>query len=44
MTDPVADIIGHDRAFTALRRDRLASRGIDIAPNELSHLAVRVPK
>jgi len=27
-----------------LQRDRLASRGIDIAPYELSHLAVRVPE
>ena len=44
MTDPIADIIGDYRAFTALQRDRLAARGIDIAPYELSHLAVRVPE
>jgi predicted metalloenzyme YecM len=44
MTDPIADIIGDYRAFTALQRDRLAERGIDIAPYDLSHLAVRVPE
>ena len=44
MTDPIADLIGDYRAFTALQRDRLAARGIDIAPYELSHLAVRVPE
>ena len=44
MTDPIADIIGDYRAFTALQRDRPAARGIDIAPYELSHLAVRVPE
>jgi predicted metalloenzyme YecM len=44
MADPIADIIGDYRAFTALQRDRLAARGIDIAPYELSHLAVRVPE
>ncbi len=44
MTDPVEDIIGDYRAFTALQRDRLAARGIDIAPYELSHIAVRVPE
>ena len=44
MTDPIADHIGDYRAFTALQRDRLAARGIDIAPYELSHLAVRVPE
>jgi len=42
MTDPIADIIGDYRAFAALQRDRLAVRGIDIVPYELSHLAVRV--
>jgi predicted metalloenzyme YecM len=41
--DPIADIIGDSRAFAAMQRDRLAARGIDIAPYELSHLAVRVP-
>ena len=44
MTDPIADLIGDYRAFTALQRDRLAARGIDIAPCELSHLAFRVPE
>jgi predicted metalloenzyme YecM len=44
MPDPIADLIGDYRAFTALQRDRLAARGIDIAPYELSHLAVRVPE
>jgi predicted metalloenzyme YecM len=44
VTDPIEDIIGDYRAFTALQRDRLATRGIDIAPYELSHLAYRVPE
>jgi len=44
MSDPIAEIIGDYRAFTALQRDRLAARGIDIAPYELSHLAYRVPE
>ncbi|HET9900327.1 MAG TPA: VOC family protein [Actinomycetes bacterium] len=44
MTDPIAEIIGDYRAFTELQRDRLATRGIDISPYELSHLAVRVPE
>ena len=44
MTDPIADLIGDYRAFTALQRGRLAARGIDISPYELSHLAVRVPE
>ena len=44
MADPIADHIGDYRVFTALQRDRLAARGIDIAPYELSHLAVRVPE
>ena len=44
MTDPIADIIGDYRAFTALQRDRLATRGIDIASYALSHVAVRVPE
>ena len=44
MTDPIEDIIGDYRAFTAQQRDRLAARGIDIAPYELSHLAYRVPE
>src|SRR5512146_599179 len=41
-SDPIAEIIGDYRAFAALQRDRLAARGIDIAPYPLSHLAVRV--
>ncbi|MBA2718876.1 MAG: VOC family protein [Chloroflexi bacterium] len=43
-TDAIADLIGDYRAFTALQRDRLGARGIDILPCELSHLAVRVPE
>ena len=41
-SDPIAEIIGDYRAFTAMQRDRLLTRGIDIAPYPLSHLAVRV--
>ena len=41
-SDPIAEIIGDYRAFAAMQRDRLAARGIDIAPYPLSHLAVRV--
>jgi predicted metalloenzyme YecM len=44
MTDPIEDIIGDYRAFAAQQRDRLLTRGIDITPYELSHLAVRVPE
>lgn len=44
MADPVGDIIGDYRAFAAQQRDRLLTRGIDIAPYELGHLAVRVPE
>ena len=44
MADPIEDIIGDYRAFAALQRDRLATRGIDITPCELSHLAYRVPE
>ena len=44
MVDPIGDIIGDYRAFAAQQRDRLAARGIDITPYELSHLAVRVPE
>ncbi len=44
MADPIADLIGDYRSFTALQRDRLAARGIDIAPYKLSHLAFRVPE
>jgi predicted metalloenzyme YecM len=42
VADPVADIIGDYRAFAALQRDRLAVRGIDIAPYAISHIAYRV--
>lgn len=42
--DPVGDIIGDYRAFTARQHDRLLARGIDIAPYELGHLAFRVPE
>jgi predicted metalloenzyme YecM len=41
-SDPIAEIIRDYRAFAAMQRDRLAARGIDIAPYALSHLAVRV--
>ena len=44
MADPVGDIIGDYRAFTAQQRDRLLTRGIDISPYELGHLAFRVPE
>ena len=44
MADPIEDIIGDYRAFAAQQRDRLAARGIDIAPYALSHLAYRVPE
>ncbi len=44
MTDPIAEIIGDYRAFTAQQRDRLVTRGIDISPFSLSHLAFRVPE
>jgi predicted metalloenzyme YecM len=43
VSNPIAEIIGDYRAFAAMQRDRLISRGIDIAPYVLSHLAVRVP-
>src|ERR1041385_4148320 len=41
-SDPIVEIIGDYRAFAAMQRDRLVSRGVDIAPRPLSHLAVRV--
>ncbi len=44
MPDPIEDIIGDYRAFAAQQRDRLATRGIDITPYQLSHLAYRVPE
>ena len=42
--DPIADILGDYRAFADQQRDRLATRGIDIAPYTLSHLCYRVPE
>jgi predicted metalloenzyme YecM len=44
MADPIEDIIGDYRAFAVQQRDRLAARGIDITPFELSHLAFRLPE
>jgi predicted metalloenzyme YecM len=44
LTDPIAEIIGDYQAFAAQQRDRLATRGIDITPYGLSHVAVRVPE
>jgi predicted metalloenzyme YecM len=44
MADPLEDIIGDYRAFAAQQSDRLATRGIDITPYRLSHLAYRVPE
>ena len=41
-SDPIAEIIGDYRAFAAMQRDRLRTRGIDMTPYPLSHLAVRV--
>ena len=42
MSDAITDIIGDYQAFAGMQRDRLAVRGIDITPYQLSHLAVRV--
>ncbi|WP_299928031.1 VOC family protein [uncultured Nocardioides sp.] len=44
MVDPWSDILGDCRAFAAQQRDRLLTRGIDIGPYPLSHLAFRVPE
>jgi predicted metalloenzyme YecM len=44
MTDPIAEIIGDYKAFAAQQRDRLLTRGIDITPYSLSHIAYRVPE
>jgi predicted metalloenzyme YecM len=44
MTDPIEEIIGDYQAFAVQQRDRLLTRGIDIAPYELSHIAYRVPE
>ena len=41
-TDPILDIIGDYQSFVQMQSDRLTSRGIDITPYPLSHLAVRV--
>ena len=40
-SDPITEIIGDYRAFAGMQRDRLLTRGIDIAPYTLSHLCVR---
>jgi len=42
MTDPLRDIIGDYPAFAEMQRDRLLTRGIDVAPYALSHIAYRV--
>jgi predicted metalloenzyme YecM len=42
--DPVGDIIGDYRRFAAIQHERLLTRGIDIRPYALSHLAFRVPE
>jgi predicted metalloenzyme YecM len=44
LTDAIEDIIGDYRGFAAQQRDRLLTRGIDISPYELGHLAYRVPE
>ena len=44
MADPVRDIIGDYQAFAAQQAERLLTRGIDIRPYPLSHLAFRVPE
>ena len=44
VNDSIEDIIGDYRTFAAQQRDRLLTRGIDIAPYGLSHLAYRVPE
>jgi predicted metalloenzyme YecM len=40
----VAEIVGDYRAFVAQQAQRLLTRGIDIAPYALSHVAFRVPE
>jgi predicted metalloenzyme YecM len=44
MVDPVADVLGDYRSFAARQHERLLTRGIDIGPYPLSHLAFRVPE
>jgi predicted metalloenzyme YecM len=44
VSDPIEDVIGDYRAFATQQRDRLLTRGIDITPFELSHIAYRVPE
>jgi predicted metalloenzyme YecM len=44
VTDAIADIIGDYAGFAAQQRDRLLTRGIDIGPYALSHVAFRVPE
>ncbi len=44
VADPIEEIIGDYKGFAAQQRDRLLTRGIDIAPYALSHIAYRVPE
>src|SRR5918993_1055041 len=44
MPHPVEEIIGDYKAFAMQQRDRLLTRGIDITPYALSHIAYRVPE
>lgn len=44
MADPIEDIIGDYKAFAAQQRDRVAARGIDVTPYEVSHICYRVPE
>ena len=44
MADPIENIIGDYKAFAAQQRDRVASRGIDVTPYAVSHIAYRVPE
>ncbi len=44
MNDPIADIIGDYETFVEQQRGRLVTRGIDVTPYPLSHLAFRVPE
>lgn len=44
MTEPIGDILGDYAAFASQQEARLLTRGIDIHPYALSHLAFRVPE
>jgi len=44
VADPIENIIGDYKAFAAQQRDRVASRGIDVTPYAVSHIAYRVPE